>query len=348
MDLDHVIERVHSRLARSSDRELAATLLSGIAIAGSLVGFGTYLFPHPEGTDFVTPSIAFAISIAAGLALWSRRRTAPWWAIGTMVALGSVVVTIAMVSVPGRSAAYVTYFVWLGIFSFYFLRIRWALAQTAWMAALYAVAVVLDGQHGEIEVWINGVATTFGVGLLVLALRTRITVLVDRLEETARTDQLTGLPNRRAFDERLAAELARHDRSGDGVALLILDLDHFKALNDSAGHLSGDRALRVVADVITARIRAGDWPARIGGDEFAIVLPGADEEQAMRIAQRIRMGIDEAFAGRDIEIAASVGGAARNGTKLDVEELHGEADRALYDAKRRGGAGVSFRSRSMA
>ncbi len=177
------------------------------------------------------------------MALWARRRTAPWWAIGTVVALGSLVVTVAMVSVPGRSAAYVTYFVWLGIFAFYFLRPRWALAQTAWIAALYAIAVVLDDQRGAIELWVNGVATTLGVGLLVLALRTRITVLVGRLELTARTDPLTGLPNRRAFDERLAGELARLDRTEEVVALLILDLDHFKALNDTSGHLSGDDAL---------------------------------------------------------------------------------------------------------
>jgi diguanylate cyclase (GGDEF)-like protein len=344
VNLDRAVERVHSRLGGYSDRELAATLLSGIAIAGSVVGFITYLFPHPEGTDFVAPSIAFAVSIVAGLVLWLRRRTAPWWAIGMVAALGSVVVTVAMVSVPGRSAAYVTYFVWLGIFAFYFLRIRWALAQTLLMAVLYAIAVVLDDQQGEVELWINGVATTLGVGLLVLALRTRITVLVRRLEQTARTDQLTGLPNRRAFDERLVSELARHDRSGEGVALLILDLDHFKALNDTSGHLSGDHALRIVAGVISSRIRAVDWPARIGGDEFAVVLPGADENQAMRIAERIRMGIDEAFAGQEVRVAASVGGAARRGAAIDVEELHGEADRALYEAKRRGGAGVSFRS----
>ncbi|MCB0877273.1 MAG: GGDEF domain-containing protein, partial [Solirubrobacterales bacterium] len=312
MNLDHAIASVHSRLGASSDRELAATLLGGIAIVGSVVGFVTYLFPHPEGTDFVTPSIAFAISIVAGLLLWLKRHDADWWEIGTVVALGSVVVTIAMVSVPGRSAAYVTYFVWLGIFSFYFLRIRWALLQTAWMAALYAFAVIVDDQQGEIELWINGVATTFGVGLLVLALRTRITVLVRRLEDMARTDQLTGLPNRRAFDERLAAELARRDRSGEPVALLILDLDHFKTLNDTAGHLSGDNALRVVAAVIASRIRAVDWPARIGGDEFAIVLPGADEDEAMRVAERIRLGIDSAFAGTAVPLAVSVGGASRS------------------------------------
>lgn len=344
MNWNRAIASLHARLDATSDREVAATLLGAIAIAGATIGFITYLFPHPPGTNFVAPSIAFAISIVAGIVLWARRREAPWWAIGTVTALGSAVVTVAMVSVPGRSAAYVTYFVWLGIFAFYFMRPRWALAQTAWIAVLYAVAVHFDDQQGELELWVNGVATTLGVGLLVLALRTRITILVRRLEETARTDQLTGLPNRRAFDERLAGELARHDRSGEGVALLILDLDHFKALNDTSGHLSGDQALKIVAGVISSRIRAVDWPARIGGDEFAIVLPGADQAQAMRIAERIRTGIDEAFAGGEVRVAASVGGAARRGARIDVEELHSEADRALYDAKRQGGAGVSFRS----
>ncbi len=236
---------------------MAASLLGAIAIAGSTIGFLTYLLPHPEGTDFVAPSIAFAASITAGLILWSRRLTASWLAIGIVVALGSLVVMVAMISVPGRSAAYVTYFVWLGIFAFYFLPPRWAMVQTIWIAALYGVAVVLDDQAGPVELWVNGVATTLGVGLLVLALRTRIAVLLGSLEQTARTDQLTSLPNRRAFDERLADELARSGRTGTSVSLLVLDLDRFKQLNDTSGHLSGDQALQAVC-----RRAAGGDPRR--------------------------------------------------------------------------------------
>jgi diguanylate cyclase (GGDEF)-like protein len=348
MGPDRSIARLRTRLGAGSERELAAALLAAIAVGGAGFGLLTYLLPHPEGTDFVAPSIAFAASIASGALLWLRRRTAPWWAIGTVVALGSVVVTVAMISVPGRSAAYVTYFVWLGIFAFYFLPLRWALLQCAWIAVLYAVAVVLDDQQGPVELWVNGVATTLGVGLLVWALRTRIAALVDRLEQAARTDQLTGLPNRRAFDERLAVELARVERSRGAVSLLVLDLDHFKELNDTAGHLSGDEALKVVAGVLRASIRAGDWPARIGGDEFAVVLPGAGEAEATMIAERLRAGIAAAFAGATVPLAASVGGAARSGAEIDGEELHGEADRALYEAKRQGGATVRFRSRAFA
>jgi diguanylate cyclase (GGDEF)-like protein len=344
MGPDRSIARLRTRLGAGSERELAASLLAAIAVGGAGFGFLTYLLPHPEGTDFIAPSIAFVVSIAFGAVLWLRRRTAPWWAIGTMVAFGSVVVTIAMISVPGRSAAYVTYFVWLGIFAFYFLTLRWALLQSVWIAVLYAVAVVLDDQQGPVELWVNGVATTLGVGLLVWALRTRIATLVDGLEQAARTDQLTGLPNRRAFDERLAGELARVERSRGVVSLLVLDLDRFKELNDTSGHLFGDEALKVVAGVLRASIRAGDWPARIGGDEFAVVLPGAGEAEATMIAERLRCGVASAFARTAVPLAASVGGAALSGSGIDGEELHSEADRALYEAKRRGGATVRFRS----
>jgi diguanylate cyclase (GGDEF)-like protein len=348
MGPDRSITRLRVRLGAGSERELAASLLAAIAIAGAGFGFLTYLLPHPDGTDFAAPAVAFAASIIFGVALWLHRRMAPWWAIGTMAAVGSVVVTVAMISVPGRSAAYVTYFVWLGIFAFYFLRPRWALLQVAWIAALYAVAVILDDQQGPIELWVNGVATTLGVGVLVWILRTRIAALLDRLEEAARTDQLTGLPNRRAFDERLAGELARIERTRGAVSLLVLDLDRFKELNDTAGHLSGDRALKAVAGVLRAGIRAGDWPARIGGDEFAVVLPGAGEAEATMIAERLRQGVASAFAGTEVPLGASVGGAALTGGSSDGERLHSEADRALYEAKRHGGSTVRFRPPAIA
>ena len=327
--------RLNRRIDASSDRELAASLLAAIAIGGSLVGFLTFPLPHPEGTDFVAPTIAFLTSIAAGLVLWRRRTTVSWIAIAAVVALGSLVVTVTMLSVPGRSAAYVTYYVWLGIFSFYFLRPRWALAQIAWIAALYGFAVVGDETAGSFELWMNGVATTLGVGLLVLALRTRIEGLIVRLELTARTDQLTGLPNRRAFDEQLSQEIARARRRGAPLSLLLLDLDRFKQLNDSRGHLAGDDALKVVAATIRSRVREVDWPARIGGDEFAAVLPDAAEPEATLIADRLRETVAAAFAGDPVPLAASVGTATASGGELDAERLLAAADRALYRAKAR-------------
>ena len=221
---------------------------------------------------------------------------------------------VTMVSVPGRSAAYVTYFVWLGIFSFYFLRARWALAQTAWMAVLYAARSSPTTSRAR---WSSGSTASrrrSGSACWCWHCGCGSRCSSARLEQTARTDQLTGLPNRRAFDERLGDELARLDRSEEVVSLLILDLDHFKALNDTSGHISGDRALK------SGRRRdpqpesaTVDWPARIGGDEFAVVLPGADESEAMQVAERIRAGIEQAFAGQEVPLAVSVGGAASRG-----------------------------------
>lgn len=331
------LDSLRHRVDLFSERELAATLIAAISIAGPAIGFFTYLLPHPDGTDYVVPSIAFAISIAAGTLLWIRRRTVSWVVIAVVVALGSMVVTLTMLAVPGRSAVYVTYYVWLGIFAFYFLRPKWALAQVALIAVLYAVAVADDSPPGAVEIWVNGVATTLGVGLLVLALRSRIAGLVDRLESAATTDELTGLPNRRAFDEQLARELTRSAREGGDLSLALLDLDHFKQLNDTVGHLAGDRALQALAKVLRVELRPTDWPARIGGDEFAVLLPGVSEAAAEEIAGRLLAAIQAAFAGEPVPLHASVGVAAAAGRGISGESLLAEADDALYLAKGAGG-----------
>jgi hypothetical protein len=261
------------RIDGSSDRELAVALLATIAIGGPLLAFFTYLFPHPAGTDFVLPTILFCAAILSGVVLWVRRDTVGWPMIRLGVALGAAVITAVMISVPDRSAAYLAYYVWLGVFAFYFLRPAWALATAGWIAALYATAVAIDSPSGAIELWINGAATVLGVGLIVLALRTRIDGLVRSLESEAATDDLTGLPNRRAFDEQLARELRRAHRDGGEVALALLDLDRFKQLNDSSGHLAGDRALRVLADVIRNEVRGMDWPPGWAGTSSRCCCP---------------------------------------------------------------------------
>jgi hypothetical protein len=174
------------RIDGSSDRELAVALLATIAIVGPLLAFFTYLFPHPAGTDFALPTILFCAAILSGVVLWVRRDTVGWPMIRLGVALGAAVITAVMISVPDRSAAYLAYYVWLGVFAFYFLRPAWALATAGWIAALYATAVAIDSPSGAIELWINGAATVLGVGLIVLALRTRIDGLVRSLESRRR------------------------------------------------------------------------------------------------------------------------------------------------------------------
>jgi diguanylate cyclase (GGDEF)-like protein len=154
---------------------------------------------------------------------------------------------------------------------------------------------------------------------------------------------MTGLTNRRAFDEALDAEFRRSVRNGTPLSLLLIDVDHFKAFNDAYGHPEGDDCLKAVAKVLTKVLnRPGDLAARYGGEEFDAILPDTDAEGAMTIAESIRaavqgLAIPHIGGGTGI-VTASIGGSAHTGegTVGSVETLVQEADNALYAAKAAG------------
>ena len=159
--------------------------------------------------------------------------------------------------------------------------------------------------------------------------------LVDRLEHQAAEDPLTGLANQRAFHRQCAVEFSRARRSRSEVSILMLDLDHFKRINDQHGHLHGDEVLIGVADALRTATRGHDTVARMGGEEFAILLPDTGADVAHDIAERIRAAVARTTVSRSTlscsaGVATAAGGEA---TYLDVLEL---ADRALYQAKRLG------------
>jgi diguanylate cyclase (GGDEF)-like protein len=154
--------------------------------------------------------------------------------------------------------------------------------------------------------------------------------------QRATRDGLTDLPNHRAFEDELSQAMAAAGRSQDPLALALLDLDHFKLVNDRHGHPQGDSMLRRVAAVLREG-RAADRAYRIGGDEFALLMPGTDEQGARILVRRLIRAL------ADADVAASIGLAMMRAGHSDGEELRAEADAALYEAKRRGGSGlVSF------
>ncbi|HVA61345.1 MAG TPA: GGDEF domain-containing protein [Mycobacteriales bacterium] len=166
------------------------------------------------------------------------------------------------------------------------------------------------------------------------ALALRNAVLLQRMAEMAATDGLTALANRRSFDEALARDIARAERMDTRLSIVLLDLDNFKALNDTYGHVVGDGVLSQVAAVLREYGREYDTVARYGGEEFAVVLPGCSNAVAMHVAERLRAAVDEAPT--EVPVTASCGVATFPIDATDARGLIQAADEGLYASKRAG------------
>jgi diguanylate cyclase (GGDEF)-like protein len=160
-----------------------------------------------------------------------------------------------------------------------------------------------------------------------------------RVASQAATDALTGLANRRSFDDELALEWRRAERVGDSLALLLIDLDNFKSINDGHGHQAGDAVLRRVAAILESGARQVDLAARYGGEEFALLAPETDLVGATKLAERLRADLEaarvEVPSGSEVSVTASIGVAVKGGLTR-AEQLVASADGALYEAKRNG------------
>ncbi len=166
-----------------------------------------------------------------------------------------------------------------------------------------------------------------------------------RLERLATTDAHTLAFNRRYLAPRLEEEMARAKRQNTALSILMMDLDHFKQVNDDHGHAAGDRVLREFADRVRAATRVQDALVRWGGEEFVLVMPDTDAERATHVAERIREAVSglpiRIDGGADVTQSVSIGVASWDGKEL-ADELVGRADEALYEAKRTGRDRVSF------
>lgn len=157
----------------------------------------------------------------------------------------------------------------------------------------------------------------------------------EKLNHLAVTDELTGLYNRRRFQEMLEEGVQEHLRAGDQVSLILMDIDRFKSLNDEFGHQAGDEALRIVARVLKENARRHELPARYGGEEFAVILQRCGREEAARAAERFRVAIEKA-EWPDRNITSSFGVATCDPLVGSLTDLVAAADQALYAAKQNG------------
>lgn len=198
---------------------------------------------------------------------------------------------------------------------------------------LGVLAVEHAVERGRIERRVVSMVNQFAAHA---ALALRNSWLLQQVQKMAETDGLTGVANRRMFEETLAREFSRSERSGDPLTLVMFDVDHFKKLNDTYGHQVGDEVLKGVARALGGRSRDFDTVARYGGEEFAVILPGCSSKEALAVAERLRSGISEAGDEVAGPITASAGVATFPSHAGDVTELIRAADEALYESKRTG------------
>jgi len=170
--------------------------------------------------------------------------------------------------------------------------------------------------------------------------REKLEKVSQELETMSLTDSLTGLPNRRHLMNNLEKEISRHKRQGGPFSVAILDVDHFKAVNDTHGHLCGDHVLTRLGDALLEALRTYDMVARYGGEEFCVVLANTDIEEGLRVMERVRTTIEEtpfSFEGNKIRLTVSIGITSTQGLENpSLDAMLSRADRALYRAKVQG------------
>jgi diguanylate cyclase (GGDEF)-like protein len=194
--------------------------------------------------------------------------------------------------------------------------------------------------HPAIPVWNALIRLGFFVvtGLLLDALHRSLRAQ----QHLALTDALTGLAGRRALEERLGHDLALAQRRATALTLAYLDLDGFKAVNDAHGHAAGDRLLKAVGRLLQGAVRETDTAARIGGDEFALVLPDTDERGARQVVEKLARELGEIFAAHPGGAGCSIGVVTLLDAATSPQRALAAADALMYEVKRKGKGAVSF------
>jgi diguanylate cyclase (GGDEF)-like protein len=298
------------------------------------------------GDSHVQPAfyVLVALAICGGIACihfpWERHST-NWLHALAVIATVSTAIGIRLAGVYGDVAA--DYYVFVGVFASYAFSSRKAVAAHVALASCAAALPLLYAHPTDPEApprTVVSVALIVLISGIVMLLREGLHKRQRELEELAARDPLTGVGNYRLLSDRLQYEVTRHKRSGGSFTVMLLDLDGFKEINDTLGHLAGDRALCEIASALASSVRAQDTVARQGGDEFSILAPGTNDEQAEGLARRAQAAVHEAMAG---SVTTSVGWVTFPNHGSDPAQLLALADEQLRRAKHERGAERSGR-----
>ncbi|HEY5317370.1 MAG TPA: diguanylate cyclase [Solirubrobacteraceae bacterium] len=322
------------------DRVLMARISVRLFLGGAALTLLVLALPHGRMNTVGMLSVCAGCVLGA-LVMRLASDPLPYWSFDVIAAYAALLITGARLfaDTAGDSGTGIqALYLWIVLFVFYFLPRSHALFQLVWIGALYGA--VLDAARptssATFTLWTVTVIGLLLAGLVIARMRDRTNSLIERLSEVARTDALTGLLNRRAFDEGLEQELARARRTQRSFAVLLGDLDRFKEINDRYGHPAGDATLILVGQVLKGATRTVDTVARVGGDEFGLLLPESDEEQGWVLVERLRRYLAQALVDHDPAVGLSIGLALYPRDGETAEALRASVDKALYAAKQAG------------
>jgi diguanylate cyclase (GGDEF)-like protein len=332
-------------IALASDRltpEVAARAQAYLFLGAGIVGALGVLLPHPARFNEAGMLGVQTSSILASIVLFVAPQLAPRWFLAAGPYCAAALTSVVLVFSGDGTSGYVLFYLWVALYAFYYLRPLRAAALAGFtllnfvgVLAYFRAAGVQEGlgDNRDIPMLVLITGTVAVAGVFILMLRERVGGLIRQLTQAAATDHLTGLLNRRGFQRAMDTELARAERTGRPFSVLFGDCDFFKHLNDSLGHQAGDQALVMIGRMLEAQRRRMDVAARIGGEEFALILPEADAHEALMTAERLRARFAETFQSQPIPLTLSIGVATYPDHGGTADDLLRVADEALYAAK---------------
>lgn len=337
LDKDGRVRRPVAEISpTASDLELMRLVAILQYVAGGLtLVFAALLLPDSDHSDhgayYALGGAALGLAVIrylqqGGMSLRHAR-------LSNFAGLGYITAVVAVSKPIGATPAF---FLWPILTAAYFLRRRDLAIVFALFLVLFAVALGFTRDGNEAQVYVPLVLVVFVVTALVRLMRESLAGLIGGLERSASTDDLTGLANRAAFRESCRRDVEQARRTGAPLSLVMVDLDHFKAINDRFGHAAGDDALRRFAAVLRGECRAADLAARQGGEEFVVSLADTGLDEAAHFAERLRARIEDETAGDDAPIRISVGVAELTEAHAGADDVIAAADAALYEAKTTG------------
>src|SRR5436190_5291459 len=318
------------------DRKAMARVLSWFYFAGAAIGLVSLALAREPSANVVGLLGVAAATLVAGVVLRFLPSRIADWGVPMFLAVGTLLITAAVCFNGRGDSTYALYYVWTAVTAFYFLP-RWqGLLQLAIAAIAYAGVLTIAPPSVPVQHWLIVMGTAMVAGLLLAHLRERLERIVRGATNAARIDPITGLLNRRAFQEHFDLEVERSRRTERPVSVLVGDIDSFKTVNEALGTEAGDSALETLAHDLCKWKRRIDLAARIGGEEFALLLPESDERGAFLVAERLRRAVQRTFADTGVPLTMSFGIATFPDHGEDPQLLLRAADQALYAAKHMG------------